>query len=397
MSMGLETGTPLYRFTVAPAVVVGACGHGLALVRALHAEHVPTLVLEANLQQPGALTRLATVVHAPDINGEALVDALLALRARIECPGAPVLLLTNDTMVRTVGQHWLRLAAAYRLSWSACRDRLLPLQEKANLESRCAETGLHYPKSRLLQGADDIDAVLAELSFPIIVKPVRPLSRFKTSQPADRGQLAELVARHGADLPFLVQEFIPGDDTHIYFSALYLDEGRVLARFDGHKLRSRPLGHTSIAEPWPDDEVHAQTLRFFDGLALSGPVSLELKRDGQGRLWVIEPTVGRTDFWLGLCTVNGVNLPAAEYAQQTGRSRPAPSQRREALWFNEERDPFGPLWLRWRSGLAPRRGLRRSHLFLHGNDLRPATAFLRRFGRHAITAIGRRLRRLTGL
>lgn len=387
---------PAYSYTVPPVVVVGACGHGLALVRALDADHVPTLVLEANLQQPGARTRLATVVPTADINGDALIDALLTLRGRIECPGEPVLMLTNDTMVRTVGRHWPRLAGAYRLSWANARERLLPLQEKANLESRCAATGLRYPKSRLLNGPQDIDSSLAELSFPIIVKPVRPLSRFKTSQPADRQQLAELVARHGADLPFLVQEFIPGDDTHIHFSALYLAEGRVLARFDGHKLRSRPLGHTSIAEPWPDDEVHAQTLRFFDGLALSGPVSLELKRDDQGQLWVIEPTVGRTDFWLGLCTVNGVNLPAIEYADQTGRSLSAPAQQRLALWFNEDRDPFGPWWLRWFSGQAPRRGLRRSYLYLHRDDLGPAWAFLRRFGGDALRAVGRRLRRLVG-
>jgi predicted ATP-grasp superfamily ATP-dependent carboligase len=390
------TGEARFSYTVPPAVVVGACGHGLALVRGLHAERVPTLVLEANLQQAGSRTRLATLVPTPDINGPALIDALLALRARIDCPDRPVLLLTNDTMVRTVGQHWPRLEQAYRLSWGPARESLLPLLEKSALEARCAATGLLYPKTFVLHSAADIDAALQELALPIIVKPARPLSRFKTSQPADRQQLAELVQRFEGDLPFLVQQFIPGDDTSIFFSALYLDQGRELARFDGHKLRSRPLGHTSIAEPFRDDEVHAQTQRFFAGLQLSGPVSLELKRDPQGRLWVIEPTVGRTDFWVGLCTVNGVNLPAVEYAQQAGRPLPVLSQRDERFWFNEDRDPFGPMWLRWRSGVAMR-GRSRSHLYLHADDPGPALAFLRRFCRDAAAAIGRRLRRLIGL
>lgn len=385
-----------YSFDAPPAIVVGACGHGLALVRGLQQQRINVLLLEANLQQPGARTRLAELLPIADINGPALIDALLALRPRILCPGVPVLFLTNDTMVRTVGQHWDRLASSYRLSWADSRQALLPLLEKSVLEERCRATGLSYPKTFVLQSAQDVDAALAEIPFPIIVKPARPLSRFKTSQPADRQQLLELVQRFGGDLPFLVQQFIPGDDRSIHFSALYLADGQVLARFDGHKLRSRPLGHTSIAESLPDEAVYQQTCRFFAGLGLSGPVSLELKKDGKGGIWVIEPTVGRTDFWVGLCIANGVNLPAIEYAHQTGWAQPAPAQSDETIWFNEDRDPFGALWLRWRSGVAIR-GRGASRLYLgHDADPGPAQVFKRRFRAHIRAALGRRLRRLFG-
>ncbi len=382
-----------YRFDQPPAVVVGACGHGLALVRALHAQGIPVLLLEANPQQTGASTRLAELVPIPDINGPALIDALQALRPRIDSPGTPVLLLTNDTMVRTVGQHWPRLDGAYRLSWAGCREALLPLLEKSALEERCRATGLSYPRTFVLRSAQEVDAALAEIPFPIIVKPARPLSRFKTSQPADRQQLLDLVQRFGGDLPFLVQQFIPGDDRSIYFSALYLDRGKVLARFDGHKLRSRPLGHTSIAESAPDEEVFQQTCRFFAGLDLSGPVSLELKRDAKGGLWVIEPTVGRTDFWLGLCTANGVNLPAVEYAHQAQRPLPAQNQVDAKIWFNEDRDPFGPLWLRYLSGVAVR-GRGRAHLYLGHEDPGPAQSFRRRLRADLTAAVLRRVKRL---
>ena len=47
------------------------------------------------------------------------------------------------------------------------------------------------------------------------------------------------------------------------------------------------------------------------------------------------------------------NLPAIEYAHQTGQTQPAPAQNDEAIWFNEDRDPFGALWLRWRSTFPP--------------------------------------------
>ena len=60
------------------------------------------------------------------------------------------------------------------------------------------------------------------------------------------------------------------------------------------------------------------------------------------------PKAGMWAMWIA----NGVNLPAIEYAHQTGQTQPAPAQNDEAIWFNEDRDPFGPLWLRWRSGVA---------------------------------------------
>jgi predicted ATP-grasp superfamily ATP-dependent carboligase len=91
--------------------------------------------------------------------------------------------------------------------------------------------------------------------------------------------------------------------------------------------------------------VHTLACRFFEGLALSGPVSLELKRDPAGSYWVIEPTVGRTDFWAGLCAANGVDLTLVEYAAVTGQPPPASTQRRTHLWVNGERDPGALFWL----------------------------------------------------
>ena len=213
-------------------------------------------------------------------------------------------------------------------------------------------------------------------------------------QPASHAELAALLERYGDDLPFLVQEFIPGDDSTICFSALYLDEGRVLARFDGRKLRSRPLGHTTIAEPLVDDEVFEQTRQFFAGLDLSGPVSLELKRDEQGQLWVIEPTVGRTDFWVGLCTANGVNLPAVEYSHQAGKPVSSQRQIQASLWFNEDRDPLGPLWLLGQRHSNRPTGMARSFTYLHANDLGPSTAFVRVVVSRLLKSLGVRIRQL---
>src|SRR6185503_20834212 len=105
-------------------------------------------------------------------------------------------------------------------------------------------------------------------ALPLIAKPARPLSSFKVRVIESVEQLARLRTQHADALPFIVQAYVPGGDERIRFCALYLDRGREIARFDGRKLRSRPMGHTTIAEPLHDDAIHAETTRFLRGLEL---------------------------------------------------------------------------------------------------------------------------------
>jgi predicted ATP-grasp superfamily ATP-dependent carboligase len=327
------------------AIVVGLCAHGVGMVRSLHHAGVRVIALEANPTLPGVRTRCAEVRIVPDINGEGLIEALTQLaEARPECVGR-VLLLTNDKMVEIVGKHADTVSRHFKLSWAHAASKLLPLLAKDEIEARCAEVGLNYPASQLLTRFDDAPQKLAQFTFPVIAKPTRPVSAFKTQVSASIDAFMAARARMEGSMPLVVQKFIPGDDATIRFGALYLDHGRILARFEGRKLRSRPMGHTTIAVSEPDDEVHKLACRFFEGLELSGPVSLELKRDPGGEYWVIEPTVGRTDFWAGLCAANGVDLTLLEYAAITAQPLPAASQRKTHVWVNGERDPGAVVWL----------------------------------------------------
>jgi hypothetical protein len=90
----------------------------------------------------------------------------------------------------------------------------------------------------------------------------------------------------------------------------------------------------------PDSRVRAAGERFFAGLRLSGPVSVEFKEGPGGEFFVIEPTLGRTDYFIDACVSNGANLPWVEYADVAGidESRAAPPVV-PRIWFDTERDP----------------------------------------------------------
>lgn len=327
------------------AVVVGLCAHGLSLTRALKRAGIPVMAIEANKSLPGVTTSTAELCIVDDINGPGLVDALLLIAPMISSSGRPILFLTNDTMIATIGTRFLDISDHYWLSWSDKRDKLLPLLRKTQIERRCRDTNLFYPKSRSLQFGQENEDALSNLMYPLIFKPDKPVSGYKTLVVDTSRELELAWPIVEKSLPAIVQEYVPGDDSQIYFAALYLDDGKVIARFEGRKLRSRPMGHTTVAISESNETTHDFACSFFEGLKLSGPVSLELKVDPYGKFWVIEPTVGRTDFWVGLCINDGINFPFIEYCHGIERSVSLTDQYNRTMWINGERDLGALLWL----------------------------------------------------
>lgn len=331
------------------AVVIGLCAHGLALVRGLAKTGIAVTALEADTDLPGYNTRYAQVLHVNDINGPGLIDTLKNLRKEWDEETNPIIFLTNDNMVRTIGEHWMELDGLYELSWSKCREVVLQLLRKDSLVQHCKSHKLNYPASRVLEDEYQLEAWKREVvDFPLIVKPIRPLSGFKVRLVEDHDALSALVSAYRTAMPFLVQQWIPGGDERILFTALYLDNGNILASFGGRKLASKPAaqGQTTVAESFVNEEMRELAERFFRPLNLSGPVSLEAKMDEFGKLWVIEPTIGRTDYWLDCCIANNVNLPQLEYLSQRKQEVIAPTQNFGVIWFDTERSPLSYLMMR---------------------------------------------------
>jgi predicted ATP-grasp superfamily ATP-dependent carboligase len=354
------------------------CAHGLAIARSLGRRGVEVHALEANDKLPGTATRHARLHSARDVNGPGLIDALLEIRPRLgNAMRPPVLFLTNDNMVRVVAQAWPLLAGHYRLSWSHCRDTIAALVLKSSLQGECDRAGLPYPRTWQLEHPGEAGNLGPQLTFPVIAKPVQPLRGFKVKLLHSSAELARLAVEFSDDFPVLIQDWIAGGESRLSFCALYLDRGRVIARFDGRKLRAQPMGHTTVAEPVRDDAIYNASQRFFEGLNLTGPVSLELKRDARGTAWVIEPTVGRTDFWLGCCIANGVDLPYLEYCHQAGLPLPSTKQRHGYVWVNAERDPLSLFWYACQVVKRALSQRRVALLYWARDDIRPSLRSLR--------------------
>lgn len=328
------------------ALVLGLDIHGLAVVRALADAGVAVYALERSLDLPGARSnRVRKVFVAADYSAEHLIPALQRVRAELAGHDAVALLAMNDRQVAVIAEHLQRLLPLYRIAWADRAELILKLQRKSELESISRQQGLNYPRS-IVFDAPAVPSAADSLRYPVILKPVRPLSSFKTLLIDAPQDLPRALARYAGDLPILGQEYIAGGDEAIYFGALMLDRGRVVHGMVGRKIASHPpaRGQTTIAETTDEPEVLRLTEQFFAGMGISGPVSLELKRAPDGSYWVIEPTAGRTDFWADLCIAAGFNQPLMEYQIALGLPVSAAGPLRDCVWYDTEREPLG--WVR---------------------------------------------------
>jgi predicted ATP-grasp superfamily ATP-dependent carboligase len=136
---------------------------------------------------------------------------------------------------------------------------------------------------------------------------------------------------------YIVQEWIPGDDSLIFFCLFYCGrDGSPVSTFTGRKIVSNPpvVGSTGIcvAAPEAGSELEQLTRRFINHVGFAGMGSLEFKWHPTRRVFmIVEPTVGRSDWQEEIATLCGTNIPLAAYRHELGLPQ-AHDQSRDAVW-----------------------------------------------------------------
>ncbi|AOV16825.1 hypothetical protein BJI67_06905 [Acidihalobacter aeolianus] len=311
-----------------PALVVGAGLNGLGVARSLHAAGVPVWIADIDATQPGMHSRCAKPLV---LTGRQPLH--LELEALVRGQAAdhrPVLLLTQEHAVKALADHQDQLDRSYRFILPTPQI-LHALMHKPTFDQWARESGLRVPASYRVCSAVDVDEVLAAQPMPIVIKPSAHVSEFesqfrKAYRVETREEARKLLLEMLAVWPdLIVQEWVPGSDSDIYFCLQQLSEtGQVEASFVGRKIRAWPpgTGGTASCAPAPVDDASIlaeRTTAFFSQRAVRGLAGMEYKRHkASGEYIAIEPTIGRTDYQEEIATLNGVNLPYACYLSAMG-------------------------------------------------------------------------------
>jgi predicted ATP-grasp superfamily ATP-dependent carboligase len=261
-----------------------------------------------------------------------------------------VLFPADDAVVRIVAEHAGELATQFHfvLPDLPIVDRLL---DKSVFHEWALANDFPVPHTAIVNDLGQLRAALREMAFPVVFKPVEhtPLwaavsrhykvHRFDSITDLERLPFAPFDA---AD-HFVVQEWIPGRDSDVYFCLTYRNRnGEELAAQVGRKITQWRVdtGSTALAVTHQDAELHTLTRRLLDTAGHVGFGSLEVRRSTRdGRMVITEPTVGRPDLQTTLAAAAGVNL--VEMAYRDALKLPASPRRpsREAIWIHETAFP----------------------------------------------------------
>lgn len=313
-----------------PAVVVGADLNGLGVIRSLARAGVQVVALDNDLGKPGMRTRYGRKHQVNALRGNVLVQELLALAGSFT--ERAVLFLTQEASVRTVSKHRDKLEPYYRFTLPPA-GLLNNLMHKESFRRLAEQHGFRVPRGVHLVDKDMLSAARS-LNYPAILKFADKESDHgpsfsKAYRVADFEEASRLCRQIMPVLPNLIlQEWVKGADADVYFCLQYIRaDGRPAASFTGRKIRSWPpeVGGTAscIAAHEVARDLEAETTRFFNEVGFVGMGSMEYKRDPEsGKFYLIEPTVGRTDYQEEVATVNGVNIPFAAYCAEAGLACP---------------------------------------------------------------------------
>lgn len=310
-----------------PVVVGGDIG-AYALLRAFH-EHsgVRGVVLSRLQTRAFADTRIADVRIADVDDADALVAALVALAQ--DRAGERLVLLSNaDWYVESIIARRAELEPHYEIPLCSAQA-FARVESKEAFQADCIALGIPVPLTvpvRFDSGTAVPDGDLDALTYPVIGKASSSAEHHRAQYPGklkvqhltSRAELDDLLARIGTSEfagTYLLQEFIPGDETQMRSLTAYRDArgevtllctGRVL--LEEHTPGTLGVPAAILTEPYTD--AMDAMVRYLERVDYRGFANADYKRDprtGEHVFFEVNPRIGRNNWYV---TAAGAN-PAA--------------------------------------------------------------------------------------
>lgn len=200
------------------------------------------------------------------------------------------------------------------------------LSMKNSFYGLCEKYQLPHPQTKAIdkEGVARGDYKDLPFSFPVAMKPVDSAAWLKVDFPGRKKafiiqtpqELDTLIRKSydaGYQAEMVIQDFIPGDDSHMRVLNAYVDHHhRVRMMFLGHPLLEDPspasVGNYAAIIPDYNEEICLKLKSFLEDIGYEGVANFDMKydeRDGQFKLFEVNLRQGRSSYHV---TLNGFNL-----------------------------------------------------------------------------------------
>ncbi len=332
------------------AVVLDLSATGIGIVRSLNEQGISVYAYDIKGKYEIGKTRHATCGICPNPVSEEQKMLIFLITLGKTFNKKPVLFAGSDDFVHFISKRRTLLNRYYRF--------LLPEQSlvEAVLDKRltyelAVKHNVPCPKVVAIDDEQQLEQIVSEVTFPCILKPVyssdfrkRVSHRLykKAILVEEASQLREMYLLYRPFGELMLQEIIPGDETHIYSVKTFFDEQMdLIGMYMNQKIHQFPpdFGSSSMVLSIRDEEVIQEALSLLTKLQFKGLAITEFKRDQRdGTLKFIEIN-SRMGLTQRLSMACGVDLVYLYYLSLTGQ-HPAPvtSQQEGVKWVYLVRD-----------------------------------------------------------
>lgn len=229
------------------------------------------------------------------------------------------------------------------------KESVEALAHKDRFIRLCRERNLPTPATEIVDLSGDATVPPSQISFPVVAKPsfsaeYAPFIAqgfrkvYLLSSQAELDELWENLRAAGFSGTFLVQEFVPGDDTMNETVTVYVTRSGRISLLSGARTilndHSPSLMGNSVAMLTQDvPELYSQVARLLEGMGYRGYACVDVKRDprdGRALFLEINPRVGRNSYYVSAAGENPMGHCIEEliFGREPGEVRTT----REALY-----------------------------------------------------------------
>ncbi|OME75977.1 carboxylate--amine ligase [Paenibacillus sp. FSL A5-0031] len=233
---------------------------------------------------------------------------------------------TNDLYVRLIIEHSEQLQSHFIFNYT--NEHLMnQLQIKSNFYHLCEKLGIETPITYYYDCRTDYSTIPEEIAFPIIIKPSNGISYYqhkftgqqkvyKVSSLSEMNHVISTIKNSGYDDELIIQDYIPGDDSYMWDSVLYINSyGKTqIVTFAQVVLQEHTVtaigNYTALITRFNKDMM-GKLQRFLEAIGYVGFANFDIKfdqRDGTFKVFEVNIRQGRSSYYI---TSLGYNM--AEY------------------------------------------------------------------------------------
>lgn len=247
---------------------------------------------------------------------EHFADILIEVAKKYRTDNKQLLLVgTNDLYVRLIIENQFILRDYYVFNYST-PELMNTLQFKKNFYALCEKFNIDIPTTFFHSCETDIPFT-EEMTYPVIVKPSNGIDYnnnkfagqqkvYKVSSLKELNDVIRLIYNSGYRDELIIQDYIPGDDTYMWDSVVYINSKKKteLVTFAQVVLQEHTptaIGNYTALIARYNEPVMKKLQEFLEAVGYQGFANFDLKydeRDGKYKVFEVNIRQGRSSYYV---------------------------------------------------------------------------------------------------